>query len=438
MAVVGAAEAAEQRVLRSREVVARPQALRNTMKPGDLMPLHLFADSRYEAVLESRSDDRLNGLVWRGRLADHADSWVVMVEHDGVMAGVIATGERLYRIRYSGDGRHLIEEMNPRSLRQRGNDTVESDMDFDAGIEAHGLETELADQASSSGPTEIDVLMVYTNKAARKLVRNRDQYFWIEETNARKAIESQARLSIAVANAALENSRIKAVFRLVGVSKIAGRGTRNSSRDLARLADPGDGRFDKAHILRERFGADFVVMLVGKMESGVGGRGYIIPAAHPSAPDSAFSIVRSTALWWTAVAHELGHNMGLVHDPDHDTVPPVWRSHRYARGYRDEAKGLATLMAYEEGCDACWLTIPHYSSPKVRWRGRSQPSDPDLLHVQPTCFGDESPGAPPHVQFPVCGTKTGSNRFNAAKSIQKNRSIFAAFRPCQVDCTQSE
>jgi len=167
----------------------------------------------------------------------------------------------------------------------------------------------------------------------------------------------------------------------------------------------------------------------------VGGTGYIVPASHPRAPDFAFSVVHSPQLWWTTVAHELGHNMGLVHDPSNDTMPSEWRSHPYARGYRNEAKGLATLMAYEKGCWACWLDIPHYSNPKVRWRGESQPSDPDLL--QPTCKGDEPPWAP-DIAFPVCGTKTGKKKFNSAKSIRKNRGIFATYRGCRVSCQPGE
>ncbi|MEJ2085816.1 MAG: M12 family metallo-peptidase [Acidobacteriota bacterium] len=436
--LVGAATAAvagEPRALRSRELVVRPEVLRNTTKPGDLVPLEMFDDPTDGAVLENRTEDRLNGLVWRGRLADYEDGWVILVEHDGVMAGVVSDGERLFRIGYVGGGRHVIEEIDPRSLAKSTNDAVvpdalapetqwplqaEAAFDPDAGVETL---------------TEIDVLMVYTRKAARHLVKNRHRYFWIEESAPRRAIESQARLAIAVANAALENSRVQARLRLVAVTKIAGKGTSNSSRDLARLAEPDDGRFDKAHVLRQRLGADFVVMLVGKASPELGGIGYIVPATHPVAPNLAFSIVRSSALWWTTVAHEIGHNMGLVHDPDHDTTPAFARSHPYSRGYRNEAMGLATLMAYEDGCAACWLNIPHYSNPKVRWAGDTRPSHPRL--VQPSCQGDE-PANHPDIQFPVCGVKTGSGGFNAAKSIHKDRKIFAAFRPCEVDCRLGE
>ena len=276
--------------------------------------------------------------------------------------------------------------------------------------------------------------MVYTRKAAKRLVKTPDKYWWIDETDATRALESQAMLSIAVANAALANSKIKAHFRIVGIEKIGGRSTKDYSRDLARLADPADGYFDEAHELRDQLGADFVVGIFGKRDPDAAGRGYVTPADNPRAPSLAFSAVYSPSIWWTLVAHEIGHNMGLVHNPEHDSIPAGSRSHPYSRGYRDEAAGLATLMSYTSGCDNCWNAIPHYSNPKVTWKGQSQPSDPELL--QPQCRGDE-PSNHPEILFPVCGTVTGTPDFNAAKSIKKNLAIFAAHRPCRVDCQGS-
>lgn len=424
------ASAQESRVLRSRLLEARPQALRATQTPGATMPLRLFSDASYEAVLENLNESRRNGLVWRGRLADHPYSWVIMVEHKGVIAGVISTGTQVFRVRFAGSGLHVIDEMDPKALRRRGNDAVVPEPFSDPVLPAAQT---WSTASSGSGTTEIDVLMVYTKKAARVLLK--DKYWWVKETDKKRAIESQAMLSIAVANAALDNSKINAVFRIVGVKKIKGKGSGDMSEDLDRLQDPDDGYFDSAHAMRDQYGADFVVLMLGKSRGNFAGYGYVIPATDPRAPDLAFSSVRSTALWWTLVAHEIGHNMGLVHNPENDDVAPMWRSHPFARGYRDEAAGLATLMSYTSGCANCWNDIPHYSNPKVKWKGRSRPSDPSLL--QPKCRGDESPSQP-DILFPVCGTPTGTSKFNAARSIKKNRDIFAAYRECRVDCQAGE
>lgn len=425
------AVAHEAKVLRSRMLEAKPQTLRAVTQPGETMPLRLFEDASYVAVLEDIYDHPRNGLVWRGHLAERFNSWVLLVEHRGVMAGVIATGDRIFRVRYVGAARHVIEEMNPRTLRWRGNDAVIPDLasEIPPPVAGSGWTT-----AAESTDVEIDVLMVYTRKAAKRLVKNPDKYWWVDETDKTRAIESQARLSIAVANAALANSRVKAHFRIVGIKKIKGRSTKDYSLDLDRLAEPDDGFFDDAHAWRDQLGADFVVGILGKPDSDAAGVAYVIPAKSPSSPELAFSVVYSPALWWTTVAHEIGHNMGLVHNPENDSAPPAWRSHPYARGYRDEEAGLATLMSYTDGCDKCWNDIPHYSNPRVKWKGKSQPSDPELL--QPTCRGEE-PSHVTDILFPVCGTPTGTADFNAARSIKKNRAIFANHRDCRVDCQGS-
>ena len=88
---------------------------------------------------------------------------------------------------------------------------------------------------------------------------------------------------------------------------------------------------------------------------------------------------------------------------------------------------LAQFIAQEVKKDG---KIPHFSNTKVKWKGKSRPSDPDL--VQPTCRGNEPPGA--NYSFPGCGIKTGSKSANNAKSLNKTKKIFASHRACKVDC----
>jgi hypothetical protein len=419
---------ADAKVIRSRFLEVEPQAIRNADQPGDVIPLRLFSDVTYEAVLEEAEDHRLNGFVWQGRLVDQDNGWVVMVDHEGVMAGVVVAGDRIYRVRYAGSGLHAVEEMDSRALESSANDAVVP------GLHARSFATTAATgtvRATSTGETELDVLMVYTAKAGKILVKRPAKYWYVNETDWKRAVESQAMLSIAVANAAMKNSKTKARFRLVGLEKIKGKGSKDFQRDLDRLMDPSDGFADNVHQLRDQYGADFVVLILGKWPRDASGTGFVIPSSDPLAPSFAFTVVRSSVLWWTTVAHELGHNMGLVHDPDNDDVPAVWRSKPFSRGYRDEEKGLHTIMAYSEGCADCWLDIPHYSNPQVRWKGKSQPSDPRI--VQPICRGDER-GDLPDILFPVCGTKTGSKNANSAKSIKATRQRLSSFRECRVDC----
>lgn len=423
------ASAEGPRILRSRALEARPERLATAAR-GDTMPLQLFADATYNAVIEDRRTDERGNLVLSGSLADHPGSWLVLVERQGVLAGVVATGERLFRVRYVGEGLHAIDEFDRGSLEPPGDDAMYPDrQDYKPMAAASGAADVVATldaEKATAGKTVIDVLFLYTKKSAKKVLGK----FWVDTNNATEAIESQIELSIAVMNAALKNSKVKATARIVGIEKIAGKGSGRLSNDLPAVTTPGDGKFDKAQSLREKYGADFVVLVVAKDKAGFAGLGWLLPASDPRSSEMAYSVVISGSLWWLAVAHEIGHNMGLAHDPSNDTSQPSDRSFPYSQGFRNEAKGLATLMAYTRGCAACWNTIPHYANKKVKWKGKSQPSDPDL--VQPSCRGSEPFGAP--YSFPACGTKTGSNKANTAKSINKTKKIFAKHRACAVDC----
>ena len=188
-------------ILRSRFLEVNRQAIRDADQPGDVIPLRLFRDAAYDAVLEEAEDPRLNGFVWKGRMVDHDNSWVVMVDHDGVMAGVVVCDNKVFRLRYAGSGRHVLEEVNPRSLRWSGQDAVTP------GLFAQSFATSVATgshQLNGYGDPVLDVLMVYTTKAGKILVKKPDKYWHVDETDWKRAIESQARLSIAVANAAPE------------------------------------------------------------------------------------------------------------------------------------------------------------------------------------------------------------------------------------------
>lgn len=416
------------RILKSRAFEARLEQF-TTVERGSTMPLKLFADATYDAVIEERQTDRRGNLVLRGHLAEYPGSWLVLIERRGVLAGVVATGERLFRVRYVGEGLHAIDEFDPRSLEPPGDDAMYPDLEgyVATGAVGSGQNTVAAPgiERAAAGKSVIDVLFLYTQKSAKKVLEK----FWVDTNNAKEAIESQIELSVAVMSAAVKNSKVKAKVRLVGIEKINGKGSGKLSKDIRALTNAGDGKFETAQPLREQYGADFVVLVVAKDKEGFAGRGWQLPASDPSSPNLAYSVVVSGSLWWMTVAHEIGHNMGLGHDPSNDTLGPGARSYSYSQGFRNEAKGLATLMAYTTGCAACWNTIPHYSNKKVKWRGRSQPSDPDL--IQPGCKGNEPIGG---ISFPVCGTKTGSNKANTAKSVNKTRNIFAKHRECKVDC----
>ena len=78
-----------------------------------------------------------------------------------------------------------------------------------------------------------------------------------------------------------------------------------SSYPLGELRSKDDGKLDEIHTVRNKFGADIVVM-VGDTQ---GGRAYV-----DVSESGAFAYVNVKSLGKPALAHEIGHMFGCQHD----------------------------------------------------------------------------------------------------------------------------
>jgi Metallo-peptidase family M12B Reprolysin-like len=422
VSVASAAPRDELRPLRTRYLNADASAVRGTTRAGQTLPLHLFDDASFDAELVRASDDVSNGFVWRGRLRGVEGGWVLLVvSDDGAMAGVVSTPDRLFRIRYAGRGLHAIDEMDPLGLDSSVNDAVAPDggpedpADGGAAAERRSGEAAVDDE-----PVVVDVLFLYTKLASTMLLDDVDT----GQKTAKKAIKSQVQLSIAIANQSLENSKVDAQFRLVGLKKISYEPLGDTAEDLRLLRTPDDGVLDKAQKLREKFGADLVSLVLEKVSPGVAGLGYQVPVTYGPAADFAYSVLSYEFLWYSTFAHEGGHNLGLAHDIENDAQGPQWRNTPEAVGYRDSKAGFYTVMSYRTGCDACRFKIPYYSNPKVKFQGA--PTASSYLFQAP-CGNGTTTGA-------KCGGKTGSRKANAAASLADTIGFYAGHRACKVKC----
>jgi len=403
----------ELEILRSRILKARPETVRATTETGASLPLRLFEDVQVNAILDKIEDNRFNGFVWRGHLDAVPGGWVVLVEDRGCLAGTVVTAESFYRIRCLENGLHAIDELAPPD--SYGDDVAVPDWGYPdpfGPLQSHA--TPLGDEI-----VEVDILVVYTRRAAKKLFRELDTGY----STKKRAMVSQIKLAVAIANTILENSGVNIRLRLVRARPVKYKATGESSLDLRRLEGSTDGYMEKVHDWRDRYGADVVSMVLEKFESGFSGRGYQVPSDYPWLADWMFSVVSYDALWWYSLAHEVGHNMGLAHDRGNDSSQPDSRSFKYSRGYRDPEGGFLTVMSYREGCSRCRWRIPHFSNKAIRWQG-APTGNPDL----PLTCGDGSNTGP------RCGRKTGSNKADGARSLNKTRQVYTEIRACEVDC----
>ena len=360
--------AADVEVLRSRYLNASPEAIRAADSVGERLRLRLFADAELTAIADSVRSDRFNGYVWQGHLEDVEGSLAVFVVDGDCIAGSVLAARASYRIRCLGSGLHAIDEVDTRV--PEGNDVLipplvqsagvidlqaESDSEVDGSIGVQNGEAE----------TQIDLLAVYTRKSARRLVREVSP----GSGSAKRAMQSQIRLAVAIANASLENSGANIRIRLVKIRQVGFRASGTAGWDLSRIYVSDDGIMDQIHVWRDRFGADLVVTVLDKFDPGLAGLAYLVTPRHDDPASLTFSVVKYDALWWTALAHELGHNLGLAHDKDNDESSASGRAFSYSRGYRDARGGFRTVMAYKRGCASCRWILPHYSNPLVQWQG---------------------------------------------------------------------
>ena len=174
----------------------------------------------------------------------------------------------------------------------------------------------------------IDVAVIYT-PAAR------------EDAGSRAAIEADIDLMIAETNQAFATSGVHQRLVLVDRSEVPYTET-YGSLDLNRLRDPDDGHLDEAHVLRDLTGADLVHLIVA---SGVGGIAVL---------QGAFGVTLRFG-GSPVFAHELGHNMGLLHDR--------YQHHHYGGGVSPHpAYGYVNQQAFVAGGRGArrWRTIMSY------------------------------------------------------------------------------
>ncbi len=297
---------------------------------GARLDLNLFGDSVFTAV-DLRVAATITGYSISGRLEGVQFGTATLVANGDVVAGSVRTPETTFSIRSVGGGRVEIREVDPSKLPPGGEPLVPP---------PSALRSEPATEAAANGQDEkvIDVLVVYT-PAAR------------EEAGGRAEIETIIDLWVVETNQAYVDSGVDQAIHLVHAEEVDYTEQIGLPQDLSALSDQ-DGAMDNVFEMRDRFGAD-LVSLVTEPGQDFCGIAYLLtgnssPATHH------LSAVRLWCGGGRTFAHELGHNMGLVHDRFVDANNKL-KIYPHAHGYVNQEAFKPGATAKER-----WLTIMAY------------------------------------------------------------------------------
>lgn len=342
---------------RARPVVVDLALLRSGAETLELpMP-----DGRTLRAERSGFEDRGGGdLLWTGRVPGATFETVSFTVVGGVLAGSIQEpdGPRI-GVSARADGRGWTVEPRPRRFRceVRGATLAARRSRADQQSPTSEPPKPYAASASTSSVAVIDILVIYTERAAAEWMK-------LGRTPGSEIQAAVDRLSLT-----FRNNGIGATARLAHaapspVQEKRGivRGAWQKNREVVRL--------------RSHYGADIIHLFYFDHTSNyLSGSAYGYwkkdTAADTFWPDAiAETNLREGPEWARdTFVHEVGHNLGGDHNPEYKSAEPNELLRPYAYGHCDKSKTppVCSIMAYDESYST--LYVPYYSTPNAMPHG---------------------------------------------------------------------
>ena len=292
-----------------------------------------------------------NNFSWNGKLTGEESGYLSFAKVDGRIHGSV-TRNGQQALQFSGPEDGII--ISPaKAHKQCGGCRFENNLPRDPRRDA------VPAMSWRNGDANlIDLLVVYPSA-----VRS--------EAGNTAVVEAAIATAVADSNLCYRNSLVPMQLRVVHMAEIVYTPTGTLNIDLDRLKDGSDGYMDNVHTLRDQYGADLVCLLTTDSDYG----GLASTMQHPSLnfASSGFNVNVWDQLGAPnyTLAHEIGHNMGCLHNREDATWDTDYDYSAFCFGKRwlVGGEGYRTVMSYDSSPAAYNNRIPHFSNPLVDYEG---------------------------------------------------------------------
>lgn len=294
---------------------------------------------------------------WSGKVRGFENGFATFVSTGaGRMIGHVQYGNQTFRITPSFMGIHTISEISMQSMPE------EEEIDF---IRAPSTKPNSGRISTSAWPPVIDVLVMYTPAAVA------------EAAIAGTSAKDEALLALSMAKTTMVNSGLKTHrFRWRGYRGFApcsSYGPQSSTSTVLNHITSASGGTDEcmanhANKWRNALGADLVAVVKGS-----GGCGVAWYSPGGVSERYGFSVTSRACIGQHTFTHEIGHNLGLLHDRyQQGNEGSEQTAFNYGMTYPTRSTPVRTIMAYNSKCSASGVfctRVPVFSNthPKGLW-----------------------------------------------------------------------
>ncbi len=338
-----------------RYITIDPQSFKSDIVSINLPDRGIVSASKKEVIEHS------GGLYsWKGKFAEglgNAD----FVVHDDMITARISSMDFVYLVYPITGGLHVLIECSganmPKDESEEGYQSmIEQGVKSAKENELDRKDPETGLKGSSrllGGDCKVRVIVMYTNTTAANMA---DPIGFINSC-------------IDATNTAYDNSSVNFNVELAVAKKVAYTESLNSTTDVTRYRNIGDGYLDEVHDLRTYFDADLCLLITENVQSGICGEAYTV--ANSPYGDAFCVVTRGCSVGNLSFPHELGHLYGCRHDPyvDNTNTP-----YDYGHVYVFFPVRWRTVMAYNNYCSdngAGCTRIQYFSNPSVNYSGNA-------------------------------------------------------------------